>query len=371
MKWKVFFWVVMLSFPALSQDNHFSMFSFATASLNPGMTGVFEHDHQEADFRIFANHRNQWRSIRSPYASGPTPFSTYSVSSDFRLRWLRLLRYNTIGFGFMAFKDKAGDLDFGTTQFAWSLSFQKVMGKSRRDYLTLGVQNGTVRRSVDFASASFDSQWSGTNYDPSTPSGEVLPTPQFYYQDINVGMSYTHRISQKNLKTTPWTIGIASFHLNQGNQSFSKNGADVLLKRKWMVHGSAKFSVKERHTIYPVFLLMKQGQASEANVTIYGGKKMSSDEVQVRLGIGYRMVNSYERKVRRDAALFALWVLYKEWDFGFSYDTNFSDLNKATNVRGGFEIFIIFHQQLDKHKSKYHRFRSRVPECPNVYDEKF
>ncbi len=355
-----------LSMLSSAQDVHYSMFSFATASLNPALTGIYEHDHPESDFRFFANYRNQWRSIRSAYVQQPTPFETYSVSSDFRLRWLRVLRYNCLGLGIMAYRDKAGDLNYGTTQFAWSLSFQKSMGRSRRDYLSIGLQQGTVRRSLDFSTASFDNQWTGTVYDPSSASGENFPAQQFYYQDLNAGISYVHRPLKKE---TPWTIGLASFHLNRPNQSFYKGPFEISLKRKWLLHGSAKYVVKQQYILYPVFLLMRQGQASEVNFTAYAGKETAPDAIQVRLGLGYRMVSSLENDVRTDALITALWFLYKEWDMGVSYDANFSGLKKATAVKGGLEIFLIYHQRLDRYKSKYQKFRNRLPECPGVYQE--
>jgi type IX secretion system PorP/SprF family membrane protein len=342
------------------------MFPFAAASLNPALTGIYEHDHSEADYRAFTNYRNQWRSIRSPYVEPPTPFGTYSFSTDMRLRSLRFLRYNAIGVGLMAYRDKSGDLNFGTTQFAWSVSFQKSIGRSRRDFLTFGFQQSTIRRSLDFNNASFDSQWNGTGYDPSSPTGENFPAQQFYYQDMNAGISYVHRPLKKD--ETNWTLGLAYFHFNKPNQSFYKGVYEVTLKPKWLLHGSAKYILQDRYIVYPVFLLMKQGQASEANVTVYGGKKVTNGDLQIRPGLGLRIVSSLENDLRSDAVITSLWFLYKEFDFGFSYDCNFSGLKKATAVKGGFEVFLVYHKQLFRHKSKYQKFR-RLPECPNIYDE--
>lgn len=267
----------------------------------------------------------------------------------------------------MVYRDKAGDLNFGTTQFAWSLSFQKSMGRSRRDFLTFGFQQSTVQRNLDFANASFDSQWNGTGYDPNSPTGENLPSPQFYYIDMNAGISYVHR--PLKLDDPHWTIGFASFHLNRPNQSFYDGIVEVSLKRKWLLHGSGRYLVREQFILYPVFLLARQGQANEVNLTLYGGKKAGAEDLQVRVGLGYRLVSSLEKDIRSDALITALWFLYKQWDMGVSYDSNLSGLKRATTVKGGLEVFITYHQRLDRHKSKYHRFRNRLPECPSIYDE--
>ncbi len=367
MKWYLSFVAVFLVLYTAAQDVHYSMFSFASASLNPALTGIFEHDHSESDYRFFTNYRNQWRSIRSPYGDQPTPFSTFSASSDLRLRSLRLLRYNAIGVGGMAYSDKSGDLNFSTTQFAWSVSFQKSIGRDHRDFFTVGFQDAAVRRSINFSNATYDSQWNGATFDPGAATGENVPTQQFYYQDMNAGLSYVHRPLAK--KATPWTVGFAYFHLNRPNQSFFKGPYEISLKQKFLLHGSAKIDLANNYLLYPVFLLMHQGQANEANLTVYGGKKNVASGMQARIGVGYRFVESYKKNLRSDALMMALWLLYNQWDFGVSYDTNLSGLTRATQLKGGLEIFLIFHHQFDRPKSKYHRFRNRLPDCPDIYRE--
>jgi type IX secretion system PorP/SprF family membrane protein len=344
-----------------AQDVHFTMASFAPYHLNPALTGIYEHDRINMDFRVAGTYRNQWRSIRSPYVQSPTPYSTYSLGSDFRLRWLRLLKYNHLGLGSILYRDRSGDLNFGTTQVAYSLSFIKTIGKARRDFLSFGFQHALVRRGIDFSNAYFDNQWTGKSFDPTLGSGENLPSPVFYYQDMNAGILYNHR-SQKRVR---WTVGAAIFHFNRPRQSFYAGNFEVLLKQKFVLHTTARIPMGETFFLYPVAIYMKQGQANEANVMLYGGKKINNHDVQARLGTGYRLVGSLHRNISSDAMLLALWFIWYDWDIGFSYDTNFSGLTSATSLRGAAEIFITWHRQLQRHKSKYHKFRNKLPECPD------
>ncbi|MCS6823196.1 MAG: PorP/SprF family type IX secretion system membrane protein [Cytophagaceae bacterium] len=348
-------------FSSEAQDVHYTMFSFSPANLNPALTGLFGHDHTENDLRVACTYRNQWRSIRSPYVQSPTPYNTFTAASDFRLKWLRVLKYNELGLGAMLYRDQSGDLNFGTTQFAWNAAFLKSIGKNHRDFLSFGLQQALVRRSIDFSNAKFDNQWNGKTFDPTLGSGENLPSPVFFYTDMNAGIAYNHRPK----KGTQWTTGAALFHYNKPKQSFYINNFEVTLKPKFLWHGSALLNLSENFLLYPTALFMKQGQATESNLLIYGGKRIQHASAQARLGLGYRLVGSLQNNISSDAFLMSLWIILQDWDFGFSYDTNLSALSPATQLRGATEIFIVWHRHVQKHKSKYQKFRKKVLECPD------
>ena len=48
----------------MAQDIHFSQFYFSPLNLNPAATGIFD-----GDYRIAGNHRQQWRSVTTPYTT--------------------------------------------------------------------------------------------------------------------------------------------------------------------------------------------------------------------------------------------------------------------------------------------------------------
>ena len=80
-----------------SQDLHFSMYPLSPLNINPALTGNFI-----GDFRANSIHRSQWAAVTVPY-------STYSLSSDFKTN-------KKISLGILINQDRAGDSQFNTFQ---------------------------------------------------------------------------------------------------------------------------------------------------------------------------------------------------------------------------------------------------------------
>ena len=70
-KYFVFIFALMLTGIAQAQDPHFSQFFASPLTLNPAFTGKFD-----GQWRLAANHRDQWPSI-------PKAYVTTSASLDF------------------------------------------------------------------------------------------------------------------------------------------------------------------------------------------------------------------------------------------------------------------------------------------------
>ena len=73
-----------------SQDIHFSMYPLSPLNINPALTGNFI-----GDFRANSIHRSQWSAVTVPY-------STYSISSDFKTK-------KKVPLGILINQDRAGD----------------------------------------------------------------------------------------------------------------------------------------------------------------------------------------------------------------------------------------------------------------------
>jgi hypothetical protein len=56
-----------------AQDIHWSQFQSSPLNLNPALSGFFD-----GDYRFVLNHRNQWKSVTTPY-------NTFSGSID--MQW--------------------------------------------------------------------------------------------------------------------------------------------------------------------------------------------------------------------------------------------------------------------------------------------
>ena len=348
-----------------SQDFHFSMFNYSPLTLNPALTGVFDYDYKSKDTRVIANFRQQWRSIPSAYINTPTPFNTTSFSIEHALRVPKILRRDFIGLGGVFYRDRSGDLFFTTQQVTPSISYNKSLNRRGTQYLTLGFQYGIVRRSIDYANAFFDNQWTGTTFDPSAATGENLPSNQFYYTDLSAGLLFQHN-PERGIK---FKSGVALYHINNPNQSFNANEAyHVFLYRKLVVHADAQIQLQPDWTALPFLLYMRQGTASEVDVGSFVKYKVKN-KTSYKIGLGYRIVGNDIQLIASDALIAAIVFGYDNFELGFSYDTNTSGLRQATNLRGGFEICLTYHEKFRKHKTKYSKFKDGVPECPDFYHE--
>ena len=116
----------LIACAAKAQDIHFSQFYNAPQNLNPSLAGVFD-----GDYRIAANHKNQWRTI-------PVPYRTYSVSFDAKLP-LGLKR-DFICAGILLNNDKSGDGAFISNQVGLTLSYLKKLNADSTSFLSIGIQ---------------------------------------------------------------------------------------------------------------------------------------------------------------------------------------------------------------------------------------
>ena len=341
------------------------MYQFSPLTLNPALTSVFDFDHKNDDLRIIANYRQQWRSIPSAFLSSPTPFTTVSFSIDHKIKLPKLIRRDFIGIGALFYNDKTGDLNLGTQQTGLSFSYNKSLNRKMYQYISIGVQNGFIKKSIAYTNAFFDNQWSGTALDPTLPTGESFPNNQFYYNDLSAGILYQHYPDKK----ANYAIGVAAYHLNKPTQSFFGNTSNsILLSRKLVIHGEARYALNYKWNLLPSLLYLKQGSANEIIIGSYfqyHKKKITSFKV----GVSYRIVGNYKKSIIGDALIISYIFCYGKFDVGFSYDTNTSSLITASKYRGAYEIMLVYHEKIRKIKSKYERFKEYIPDCPDHHYE--
>ena len=80
-----------------AQDPHFSQFFASPLTLNPAFTGKFD-----GEWRLAANHRDQWPSI-------PKAYVTTSASVDFGIMKSRIPKGDVFGIGISGLSDQSAD----------------------------------------------------------------------------------------------------------------------------------------------------------------------------------------------------------------------------------------------------------------------
>lgn len=309
-----------------AQDIHFSQYDASPLNLNPALTGFFN-----GTVRVFLNHRNQWASVTVPYL-------TFSGGFDLQLYMNKYSR-NAFSLGILANADKAGDSKYGTVQGMLSLSYMQSLNRKNTDLLSLGVSAGLSQRTIDYTKLFFDKQFNGSYFDPTMYNSENFQVNSFLFYDINAGLYWNYMWADNQTIDA----GIAVFHINTPGQSLMKNSS-VKLSRKWVLFTNPDIGLGEKLDIIPALMVSLQGSYMEI---IYGFKTIFSKDKKyferTTFGLGI-----YSR--HNDALIVSAGIEYKGFTIGLSYDVNYSDLNNASNYRGGYEIALKYIYSKRKHK---------------------
>lgn len=299
---------------SFAQDIHFSQFLYSPHNLNPAMTGNFE-----GRYRVAANHREQWRAFINPY-------QTTSVGADAR----DFLDVKGFGLGVNFYHDVVGITKFRTIQFNIPVSYTINLTKDSTHSVTLGAQAGIENQSVDGSQSTFGSQYNGNRYDGDL-QGENISASSALNPVFAGGLAYNIRLS-KRFKAH---AGVGIYNLNQPDINFS-TGAGGTLYRRTNFHLGATYYVAPQWFFTPGLIHSRQGKFQE---TVFGSEvNYEFDPTTYR----YRAFFMGVWNRNSDAAIMDIGFYYNSWRVGFSYDVNYSQLDPATNNRGGWEISVIY-----------------------------
>ena len=306
-----------------AQDLHFTQFYNAPMKLNPGNTGAFK-----GDLRVISNYRNQWSSIESPYR-------TFGFSVD-----LPVLKYkwknSFLGVGLDVFNDRAGDLGLGSTQV--DITASNILSLNKQMTMTVGIQATFNQYSLDISNAMTGSQFIGSGYNPTLPTGEANVFEPFSFFDVSTGATWNYASGESNIAANDMFIvnlGVAFFHLNRPNLDFINLDR---LYPKIITHGSMNIGIRYfKIALMPSYMLAFQGPQKEI---IFGSLirlKLREEsrhtgtisEASLLFGAHYRVLDAVAPSFGVDLGDYMLLL---------SYDFNTSRLANATRSKGGFEL---------------------------------
>lgn len=310
---RLFFIIIFLFFlisKTFGQDIHFSQADLSPINLNPSLTGLFD-----ADFRVHANERSQWRSITVPY-------KTFSASFDAAFRKLPIP--GSAGAGLVFNTDKAGDGDFGTNQIKLAGAYHYKLRKDTNLVVSLGFNISYNQHTINYSKFYFGNQYNGYIYDPNILSGETFPSENISYFDGSLGASVNYVY-----KNIPLEAGLAFHHLNKPEQSFFSESI-VELDRKFDSHFSACFVINDKISLLPTIFWFRQGQFNEFNFGGLAQRKLNS--------LAFRSVYLGGWIRWKDAGIVCFAFDYQNFRIGVSYDINISSLKIASGGKGGLEL---------------------------------
>lgn len=318
MKTNSLMFLLLLASRVIAQDIHFSQFGKSPLNLNPSYTGFFD-----GDYRFSGIHRNQWKSVT-------VPFKTFSGSFDMK-HSLAANENAWLGAGLVLNSDKAGDAGYGITQAGLNLSYVTATGSSNEHFISFGLQPSFTQQSLNYSKLTFDNQFDGDVFNPGIPVTEIFSNDKFVYFDLAAGITYLYRPSDR------FHIGggFSMHHLMKPSYSFYES-SDAKLPVKTSIDLRSSIALSEKMFLLPSVLFSSQEKFRE---TVPGAqlKFMMSEKPG-------RKINLYAGLFARtgDALIPVVGLDYNELNLGISYDVNTSDLKRASNSRGGYEVALTY-----------------------------
>ncbi|PBQ34440.1 hypothetical protein CNR22_22555 [Sphingobacteriaceae bacterium] len=311
----IFFgFLVLLAGSAHGQDIHFSQFNASLLNLSPGYTGMFN-----GDYRVGAVYRSQWSAV-------PVSYNTFGISGEKRIK-PRQFEKDMIGVGLMFNNDRAGDARYGTTQIYASGSYIFLAKPDSSLIITLGANAGWCRVGFDYDKMTFDNQYDGISYNKSISSGEQFSWTNVNFVDMSLGsvVQYIHHARHR------FSYGLGLQHLTSPIITYQSNNLSRL-DFKFTNCLSYSAPIADKTDIIAEALFTKQGNNYE--LIPHASFKYYFDREDNKAILGGLCLRA------RDAVIFRLGYTNKTMQSGISYDINVSKFNRASNYRGGIELFI-------------------------------
>ncbi|MBN4065936.1 PorP/SprF family type IX secretion system membrane protein [Candidatus Amoebophilus asiaticus] len=311
--------LIAFSFRLDAQDIHWSQFYNSPLNLNPSLTGL-----AIGDMRWAVNYRDQWTSVM-----GANAFKTASFSFDMQIMKDKL-GTDMAGAGLVILSDGLGKGSISSLKIMLSGSYHKSLSTYKKHYIAIGYQAGIIQKRLNITGLSFPSQWDGTSYNASLPTGENVGNTTKIIPDFQFGLLwYFYPIEQTSL-----LAGLTVFHILSPNESLL--GQKSKIPRRYVFHGATNIYTNFNVTFIPRVILMLEGTANEviAQTSIrYDFEDYLASYGGILIGGGYRF---------GDAFIVSAGVEFKNFTIEYSYDINVSELRAASNGRGGNEFSLIY-----------------------------
>lgn len=301
-----------------AQDAHFSQYFSSALYTNPALTGQIN-----GNYRIGGNFRTQWNSFGDAYTSA-------SVSADTRLD-------NGFGIGVVATDLITGNSNYSNVNFALSGSYDLAAKTNSTNHLVFGLQLGIINRSINDGNVTVPDQYV-PGFGVVNPVNEDFGSLSKTTPDANFGVLWFN--GKSSLKWTPF-VGAAAFHLIPVDDSFNQ---DEKLPIRYQIHGGARYRTTSSIDITPHASFQYQGGAYNGLIGANISYGLIDTEVRLEGGLAYRI---------EDAVVPYLGVIYQDFQFGVSFDTNLSAISDIGRTKNATEFSLIYTNRKNTYQQKY------------------
>jgi len=325
----IFFLFLCSSVQLHSQDVHYSQ----KLALNNQRNSVFRGDF-EGSWQAATVYRSQWQSIGVPFESSAIWFTKQVKTSDPSLSY----------FGGIAYQhDQSGDAKLSADFFQMHFgAFKEIAGHK----IGIGVTPAMVQKTFDKNGLTFPSQFdpnSGT-FNENLASGEAALGNQVDYFDLGLGFFWGNQI-----RDNIYLKGGLSFnHFLEPEESFYADGEKRA--RTYETQWVAEITSKSGWLFTPYFSYYTSQGTSEG--LIGSAITLPFEYWNVVKDLSPFLYFRTAPTRNTDALVLGSTVGLKDFQFGLSYDFNISDLELASNYRGGFEITLVYTAPYPKLKKR-------------------
>jgi type IX secretion system PorP/SprF family membrane protein len=301
------------------QDVHFSQRLALNNQRNPVLRGNFD-----GSWRAASVYRSQWQSIGVPFESSGIWFTKKVLTSDQDLNFFTGIAYQ---------HDQSGDSklsgDFLQMHFGGSK-------KIDRHKFGFGLQAGLVQKTFDPNGLTFPSQYDRSigRFNENLNNGESNLGNAFSYFDLGVGVSWEMFI----MSDLSVSAAFSSNHFLEPEEGFFLDGQRR--ERTYESQLGAEITAKNGLIYRPYFSYYYSQGASEG--LIGSSLTLPLEYRDLVKGLSPFIFFRTAPSRNTDALIIGSTVGLKDFELGASYDFNISDLELASNYRGGFEIILVY-----------------------------
>jgi|SRR5690554_500005 len=324
----IFLSITLLTCFAVSaqQGKNFSMFFHNNMQHNPAAVGT-----NDNDIKVFANFRYQYFTVTDK------PFQTISASGEGKL-FKSSKRKGYFGLGASFINDMSGDGRYMVNNISVPIAYHIFFNDENS--LSVGVSPGMYQRSLGGGNLTWESQWSGYQFDHTVPS-EPIANSSVTNFDLGAGIFYKFQTSNTN----KIYFGVSANHILEPSISFNKQD-NMFMRYVGQFGMKHKFHLST-FGISPNVLAMIQGP--NQNILFGSNFDFYLQEPSQRTSFFTPTIFSFGLYHRlRDAIVVNFQYSFKGMTIAASYDSNVNSMLPASKSVGGLEVTFIYDLMLNR-----------------------
>jgi type IX secretion system PorP/SprF family membrane protein len=301
-----------------AQDPIFSQFYSSPLSVNPSLAG-----NGDASWRLVANRRSQW------VGEGFEPLNTTSVSFDGKLIRQKDKEVNYIGGGLLFLQDRGLSGAYKSNSFHFILSSHVGLDEEDMHGLSIGLGGSYSNTLINFSELSFPEQLSSSGFNRTLPTNEPYLSNIKPYFSMFAGITYTYTGENAN-----FDIGASGYRFLKTNRS-ALNDKEQTDPPRYNIHADFQTFLTSRLAFNSNALYVLESNLSSYTVGVNFGQMLDETDQPtiINAGLWYRS---------KEAVIPYLGMVYKNMQFGLTYDINMSSSKSDAGGLKTYEFSLVF-----------------------------